>query len=139
MTAERVYINASVYTADKARTMAQAVAISGGKFVYVGSNEGAMAYVGKDTIVEDVAGKLIMPAFIEGHAHYTKATSTVVGINLAGYNSEDQYVEACRKYIEDHPGIKVLRGQGYLEAIFPGIGPKREAMDRASKDIPIVV
>lgn len=139
MTAERVYINATVYTADKARTMAQAVAISGGKFVYVGSNEGAMAYVGKDTIVEDVAGKLIMPAFIEGHAHYTKATSTVVGINLAGYNSEEQYVEACRKYIEDHPSIKVLRGQGYLEAIFPGIGPKREAMDRASKDVPIVV
>ena len=139
MTAERVYTSATVYTADKNRTMAQAVAIADGKFVYVGDSEGVKAFIGENTVVEDASGKLIMPAFIEGHAHYTKATSTVVGINLAGYNSEEQYVEACRKYIEDHPGIKTLRGQGYLEAIFPGVGPKREAMDCASKDIPIVV
>lgn len=139
MTAERVYINAAVYTADKKRTMAEAVAIADGKFVYVGDTQGAQACIGDGTVVEDLAGKMIMPAFIEGHAHYTKATSTVVGINLAGYNSEEQYVEACREYLQQHPEVKLLRGQGYLEALFPGIGPKREAMDRASREIPIVV
>ena len=139
MTAEKVFLNAAVYTADKKRSMAQAVAIADGKFVYVGDNEGVKAYIGKDTQVEDLGGKMIMPAFIEGHAHYTKATSTVVGINLAGYNSEEQYVEACRTYLQEHPDVKILRGQGYLEALVPGIGPKREAMDRASSEIPIVL
>lgn len=139
MIAERVFVNATIYTADKSRTMAEAVAIADGKFIYVGSNQGVQEYIGENTIVEDIAGKMILPAFIEGHAHYTKATSTVVGINLAGYNSEEQYVEACRDYLKEHPEVTLLRGQGYLEAIFPGIGPKREAMDRASEDIPIVV
>jgi len=139
MTAEKLFKNACVYTADEMRTMAQAVAIANGKIVYVGTDAGADAFVGPDTVVEDLGGKLLMPSFIEGHAHYTKATSTVVGINLAGYNTEDEYVAACKAYIEQRPGLKTLRGQGYLEACFPGIGPKREALDNASSEIPIVV
>lgn len=139
MIADRVFTNASVYTADKKRNLASAVAIKDGKFVYVGSDEGVKEYIGETTVVEDVSGKFIMPSFVEGHAHLTMATSTVVGINLAGYNTEEHYVGACRKYIEDHPGIKLLRGQGYLEALFPGKGPRREAMDMASSTVPIVV
>lgn len=139
MTAERVFKNACVYTADKNRTMAQAVAIAGGKFVYVGSSEGVVSFIGPETVVEDVSGKLIMPAFFEGHGHFTMATSTVVGINLAGYDTEDAYVDACKKYIAGKPGLKRLRGQGYLEACFPGAGPKREALDRVSTEIPIIL
>ena len=139
MTADKVFKNACIYTADKAHTMATACAVVDGKFVYVGDDAGAEAFIGPDTEVRDLGGKLILPAFIEGHAHFTKATSTVVGINLAGYNTEEQYVGACKKYIEDHPGLKALRGQGYLEALFPGVGPSRHAMDKASSEIPIVV
>lgn len=139
MKAEKVFRNANVYTADKNRTMAEAIAVDAGKFVYVGNNEGVEEFIGPNTEVVDLGGKLVMPSFFESHVHYTKATSTIVGINLAGYNTEDEYVEACKKFIDDRPGIKILRGQGYLEACFPGIGPTFAAMDKASKDIPIVV
>lgn len=139
MKAEKVFRNTCVYTAGKNREMAQAIAVDEGKFVYVGNDEGVEKFIGENTQVEDLGGKLIMPSFFESHVHYTKATATVVGINLAGYNTEDEYVEACKKYIDSRPGIKMLRGQGYLEACFPGIGPTYQALDRASKDIPIVV
>jgi predicted amidohydrolase YtcJ len=139
MYAEKVFRGGTVYTADAHRTMASAVAIAGGKFVYVGTDAGAEAFIGPDTQVEELGGRLLMPTFFEGHAHFTKATSTVVGINLAGYQGEAEYVEACRRYIQAHPGIKALRGQGYLEATFPGAGPRRQAMDAASADIPIVL
>ena len=80
-----------------------------------------------------------MPSFFEGHAHYTSATSTVVGIDLAGMDKEEEYVAAMKKFIAEHPGLTALRGQGYLEAVFPGIGPRKEALDEVSTEIPIVV
>ncbi|MBC8584103.1 amidohydrolase [Youxingia wuxianensis] len=139
MKAELVFKNGCVYTADKNRTMAQAVAIAGGKIVYVGDNAGVEAFIGPDTQVTDLAGKMLMPSFFEGHVHYTKATSTVVGINLAGMDTEEQYVNAMKKFLADNPNITALRGQGYLEACFPGIGPRKEALDAVSTEIPIVV
>ena len=135
----KVFQNGCIYTADKVRSIAQALAIKDGKFIYVGDNEGAASFIGPDTQVIDLGGKLVMPSFFEGHAHYTKATSTVVGINLAGMNTEEEYVEACKGFLADRPGLRLLRGQGYLEACFPGIGPKKEALDKVSTEIPIVI
>lgn len=139
MKADLVLKNGVIYKADNERTMAEALAVTDGKIAYVGDNCGVDKYITEKTEVIDLQGKFVLPSFFEGHTHYTKATATVVGINLAGMNTEAEYVEACRSFIEGRPGLKVLRGQGYLEACFPGTGPVKEALDRASSKIPIVV
>lgn len=139
MKANLVFKNGVVYTADASRTVAEAVAVVDGKIAYVGDNGGAEAYIGAETEVVDLAGKMLLPSFFEGHAHYTKATSTVVGINLAGWDTEADYVAAMKQFLAERPGLQALRGQGYLEAVFPGIGPRKEALDAVSTEIPIVV
>src|SRR5579863_408968 len=68
-TAEVVYRHGTVYTVDQAGTVAQALAISGGKIVYVGTDAGASVLVGKDTKVVDLAGRTLMPGLIDGHMH----------------------------------------------------------------------
>ena len=139
MSANIVFKNGYVYTADKNRTIAQAVAVENGKIAYVGDDAGAEGYIGPDTEVVDLDGHMLMPSFFEGHAHFTMATSTVVGINLAGMDTEEEYVAAMKKYVAEHPDLAALRGQGYLEAVFPGVGPRKEALDEVSTEIPIVV
>ena len=139
MKADLVLKNGVIYKADSARTIAEALAVADGKIIYVGDNNGVNEYITETTEIVDLQGKLVLPSFFEGHTHYTKATATVVGINLAGMNTEAEYVEACRNFIAARPGIKLLRGQGYLEACFPGEGPHKEALDKASTEIPIVV
>lgn len=139
MAASKVFLNAYIYTADAERTIAQAVAIEDGRISFVGSNEDAQALIGDDTEVIDASGRMIMPTFFEGHAHFTMGIPAVVGINLAGYNTTDEYVNACLAYLAEHPGLTMLRGQGYLEACFPGVGPNRYDLDRVSTDIPIVL
>ena len=139
MNASIVFKNGVVYTADKDRTIAEAVAVVDGKIAYVGDNAGVEAYVGPKTEIVNLGGKMLMPSFFEGHAHYTSATSTVVGIDLAGMDKEEDYVAAMKKFVAEHPGLTALRGQGYLEAVFPGIGPRKEALDEVSTEIPIVV
>lgn len=139
MKADLVLKNGVIYKADSARTIAEALAVADGKIIYVGDNNGVNEYITETTEIVDLQGKLVLPSFFEGHTHYTKATATVVGINLAGMNTEAEYVESCRNFIAARPGIKLLRGQGYLEACFPGEGPHKEALDKASTEIPIVV
>jgi len=82
-TAEVVYQHGTVYTIDPAGTVAHALAISGGRIVYVGTDEGAKALIGPTTTVIDLAGHTVMPGLIDGHMHPVAA-----GINLLKCNLE---------------------------------------------------
>ena len=67
--ADRAYINATVYTVDDGFTMASAVAIRDGRFVYVGDEAGLEAHVGSNTLVVDLDGRTILPGLHDAHAH----------------------------------------------------------------------
>ena len=68
--ADIVLRNGKVVTVDETRPEANAVAIGGGTIVAVGSDEEIEAYIGPETEVLDLAGRLAIPAFIEGHGHF---------------------------------------------------------------------
>ena len=68
--ADLVLRNGKVVTLDESRPEANAVAVRGGTIVAVGSNEEIEAYVGPETEVLDLAGRLAIPGFIEGHGHF---------------------------------------------------------------------
>ncbi|EJM92295.1 putative TIM-barrel fold metal-dependent hydrolase [Pseudomonas sp. GM74] len=61
--------NGYVYTVDGQNSVQQAIAISGGKIVYVGSNAGVDGYIGKQTQLIDLAGRMLMPGFVDAHMH----------------------------------------------------------------------
>jgi predicted amidohydrolase YtcJ len=67
--ADMVLRNGYVYTVDGKDSVQQAVAVTGGKIVYVGSDEGAASYIGAQTQLIDLAGRMLMPGFIDAHMH----------------------------------------------------------------------
>ncbi|MFJ2682141.1 amidohydrolase [Pseudomonas sp. NPDC087342] len=67
--ADIVMRNGYVYTVDGKNSVQQAIAVTGGKIVYVGSDAGVAAYIGKQTQLIDLAGRMLMPGFIDGHMH----------------------------------------------------------------------
>src|SRR5690606_14771297 len=64
-----VIVNAKVTTLDKANPEAQAVAIRGGKFLSVGSEQQVRAAVGPDATVIDAKGRRLIPGLIDSHIH----------------------------------------------------------------------
>ena len=64
-----VVLNGKVVTVDGRNTVAEAVAVRNGVFVYVGDNRGAQSYIGRSTNVLDAAGKSVVPGLIETHVH----------------------------------------------------------------------
>jgi predicted amidohydrolase YtcJ len=67
--ADLVVTHAVVYTLDAAQQIAQTVAVSHGKIVYVGSDAGSRDWRGKKTQVMDLGGKALLPGLADAHVH----------------------------------------------------------------------
>jgi hypothetical protein len=67
--ADLVVVNGKVLTVDERFTTAEAVAIRGGSFVFVGSTADAKKLIGDATRVIDAKWKSVVPGLIDTHVH----------------------------------------------------------------------
>ena len=67
--ADLIIRNAKVLTLDAKSTVAQAVAVAGGKIVAVGSDADVMKHKGDGTRVIDAKGKTVLPGLYDSHVH----------------------------------------------------------------------
>ncbi len=67
--ADMVITGANIYTVDAGRSVAQALAVRDGRFVFVGSAEQAQRWIGPRTRVERLGGRLVLPGLIDSHIH----------------------------------------------------------------------
>ena len=72
--ADLVLRGGKVATIDEGFSIQEAVAIVGDKIVFVGSNEEIEAYIGDNTKVIKLDGKLVTPGLIDSHGHMRKST-----------------------------------------------------------------
>jgi len=66
---DTVLLGGNLITVDDRCARAEAVAISQGKFIRVGTDEAVKELVGKETQVIDLQGKTVVPGFIDAHLH----------------------------------------------------------------------
>ncbi len=109
--------------------VASAVAVKDGKIVYVGSNQGANAFVGPSTKVVKLGGKMMLPGFIDSHMHASMTVSSLYSVLLYGMTSVDEYVAAVAEFAAANPDMDVIRGQGWSNTVVPDIGPLASALD----------
>ena len=67
--ADSVYLNGLIYTSNDKHPWVEAVAIKGGKFIFVGDNRLARNYIGASTDTIDLDGKMAMPGIHDAHSH----------------------------------------------------------------------
>lgn len=90
--ADLVLVNGKVVTVDDALPEAQALAVKGGRILAVGSSDEIQGYVGRSTRVVDLAGRLAIPGFIEGHGHYTGLGEAKLSLDLTTAGTWDDIV-----------------------------------------------
>ena len=67
--ADLVVFNAKVYTVDPRTPQAEAFAVKGGRFVFVGTTAEARTFIGKGTQTLDARQMTVVPGFIDCHNH----------------------------------------------------------------------
>jgi predicted amidohydrolase YtcJ len=71
-----------IYTVDDRNSVQQAIAIQGGRIVYVGTDEGVKAYLGKQTNVVDLHGRMVLPGLVDAHNHAIAGGSQLLDCDL---------------------------------------------------------
>jgi predicted amidohydrolase YtcJ len=139
-TADTVLKNGYVYTVDPAATVAEAIAVKNGMIVCVGSDADAEAFVGPRTEVIDLAGKMVLPGFIDSHMHNPEgAVLPLFEVRLSEGLPVEEYVPTIRAFAQAHPDLASIRGAGWDDSWFSLAGPRKEQLDEAVPDRPAVI
>jgi predicted amidohydrolase YtcJ len=132
--------NGFIYTVDGQRTVAEAVAVKDGRIIQVGSDRDVGKYVGKETAVIDLQGRMVLPGFIDSHCHPAYgAAHELFDIMFTGLNSIEEYKKAIRDFAARHPGAKFIKGRGWKNTLFAKTGPDKKIIDEIIPDIPVAL
>jgi hypothetical protein len=127
--ADLVLLKGGIYTVDSQRSWAQAAAIADGVIVAVGTNEEIGAYIGNDTEVIDLEGRMAMPGIHDSHVHPLEGGYEQVYCNLWALQSVDEIVDALQACEGSQKGAW-FNAVGLDLGVFGLIGPDKSILRR---------
>lgn len=136
--ADSVYRNGSIYTVDANRSWAEAVAVTDGRILYVGTDAGVAAHIGSNTTVVDLGGRMMLPAFQDSHIHPISGGVEASACDLNGLPGLAEYRSTIGEYAAANPDLPWILGGGWSMAVFgPGGAPSRTILDELVPNRPV--
>ncbi|OYW14522.1 MAG: hypothetical protein B7Y82_03175 [Sphingomonadales bacterium 32-65-25] len=118
---------------------ATAVAIRGGKIVYVGSDKGALALRGKRTRVIDLNGATVIPGLVDSHTHFIELGAKLESVDLTDVATEAQAVAKVAERAKSVPKGEWIFGAGWDEGAWANRYPDKQQLSAAVPDHPVVL
>ena len=136
--ADLIIIKAKVWTVDKNRPTAQAVAVLGDRIVAVGSNADVEAWRGPATKVIDAGGKLLLPGFNDSHVHFVSGGLQLEQVQLNDTTSKEEFVRRIGERAKQTPKGEWMLGGDWDETKWtPPQLPTKELIDPVTGDTPV--
>jgi predicted amidohydrolase YtcJ len=135
--AELVLLNGQVYTLDAQRSWAEAVAVSGGKIIAVGSSSDIAKLAGADTEVLDLAGQMLLPGFHDSHVHPVSSGVELSQCWLLGLDSVQAILDKISQCASEDPDAEWIVGSGWDLSLFENANPSKALLDAIEADRPV--
>ncbi len=144
--ARLVLRNGRIVTVDPRRPMVQALAVRADVIAAIGSNDEIQRFIGKDTRVVDLGGRLAIPGFIEGHGHFMGVGEQRMRLDLTHAATWDEIVHQVSDAAKTvHPGDWIV-GRGWHQEKWasrpaPAVEgfPVHDSLSRAAPDNPVLL
>ena len=137
--ADIVLVNGIVSTRDDARSVVQAVAVRDGVVALVGDSAQVRELIGPRTQTIDLRGRLVLPGFVDAHAHACMAADDLFKAVVYELPSVRDCVAGVARFAAAHPELPVIRGCGWSNTMAPGRGPRKEDLDAVESARPVVL
>ena len=146
--ADTIFHNGSILTmAGKEATYIDALAVKDGKIIFAGAKDDAFAMKGDSTKIIDLAGKALLPGFLDGHSHYINSLLVANQCKLYAPPSGPgkdvpSIIAELKKFAEERniPHGEMIMGYGYDDTVMPdGRLLNRGDLDEAFPDNPVRV
>src|SRR5882724_5155986 len=90
ITADKIYVNAKLWTGDPDNVQASAIAIKDSIILFVGTDYAT--YKGKNTEIIHMHGEMIVPGFIDNHTHFLAGGYQLASVNLRNARSKKEFI-----------------------------------------------
>jgi hypothetical protein len=138
--ADLVAYNGLIHTVDDSTPSATALAVGGGRVLYVGDSAGAMAFHGDETQLVDLRGNTVIPGMVDAHAHLAGLGAALRNVDLVGTESYEAVIERVVARAGEVPVGTWIIGRGWDQNDWPDTRfPTHTALSRAVPDHPVVL
>ena len=137
-TADIVFKNGNVYTANDKQARAEAIAVKADRIVFVGTNAEAQKFVGQNTRVVDLKGNTVLPGFTDSHQHLSGVGLREMTLNLEGTTSLEDFLAKVKARVDQAKPGEWITGRGWIETHWkPPAFPTRWDLDKVAPNNPV--
>ncbi|HEY3475842.1 MAG TPA: amidohydrolase, partial [Anaerolineales bacterium] len=133
--ADFVIQNASIFTSDPSNPNAEAVAVTGNRIVYVGTNEGVQSFKDRSTRVINGHGHTLTPGFIDTHVHLLWGSVWMSNAQLQEVRTKEDLKKVLLEYSNENKTNPWVAGRG----IKYDIVSTRQELDEIILDRPVYI
>ncbi|SDD41861.1 amidohydrolase [Ruegeria marina] len=147
--ADTIYQGGPIITVDDAHPIVEAVAVKDGRILSVGPLSEIISYKGEKTRIFDLAGRTMLPGFVDSHGHVVLGGLQALSANLlAPPDGEVRDIASLQQVLRDWTAanqeavdkVGLIMGFGYDNAQLAELRhPTRADLDAVSRDIPIII
>lgn len=139
---KKLYYGGNIITMAGEKDRPQALVEEEGKIIYVGTVSGARDLYGVEMEPVDLAGKTLMPAFIDPHSHFSQVAQSIGMCDLSETESFEEIQKTLKHYIEvheiDEDGVVLASGYDH-NFLKEGTHPDKQLLDAVSDRVPIYI
>ena len=138
--AAELVVYGRVWTGDSARPWAQAVAVEKDRIVAVGDSAALARRVGSGTRVLNNGKAMVVPGFMDGHAHFLDGGFQLASVELRDADSPAEFISRIKRFAARlRPGEWITLGNWDHER-WPGTPlPERGWIDSVTPNNPVFV
>lgn len=111
--ADMVLLNGRIVTVEAAPSEVEALAVGGNQIAAMGTTEAMKRHIGARTQVIDLRGRLVVPGFVEGHAHFTSIGLAQLNLDLTAARSWDEIVQMVAQAVKRARPGEWIYGRGW--------------------------
>ncbi len=130
-------VHGHVFTADPAQPWAEAVLIRDETIAFVGTLEEARAASTAGATILDVGGGVVVPGFVDSHAHLLNTGASLLRAQLRAARSLDDIATCLTDWLRRHHDAPRVLGIGWLLSAVPNGAPTRQMLDAIVSDRPV--
>ncbi|MFC2075932.1 amidohydrolase [candidate division KSB1 bacterium] len=136
--ADLVLYGGQVLTINETIPMAEAVAVIGDRIAWMGSSGEAKGWIGEDTRVIDLDGRLVIPGIIDAHVHFLSGGLRLMQLDCREARSSEELVGLVKNKAARLSKGEWITGGGWDESLWdsPKL-PDRHLLDRAAPNNPV--
>ncbi|MCB9057448.1 MAG: amidohydrolase [Calditrichae bacterium] len=144
--ADLIIYNGNIATLNPDQPGAELISVRGDRISYIGKNTAMDSLKSDNTILIDAAGKRIIPAFIEGHAHFLSLGGSLLNLDLTTIKNWDEAVNLVQEAVlKSKPGDWII-GRGWHQEKWETVPspsvkgyPTHQSISQVSPENPVML